>query len=131
VVNQIGVYGTEGVASANNIPGARQYGVTWTDSSGNAWLWGGNGYDSTGRAGWLNDLWRFSGGQWTWMSGSNLANQSSVFGTEAVPGLGNAPGGRFFLTRWVDQRGTLWLFGGYGESTTGLGNLNDLWMYEP
>ena len=36
-----GVYGTQGVAAATNVPRARDGGVTWTDSSGNLWLFGG------------------------------------------------------------------------------------------
>src|SRR5438477_9003315 len=34
IVNQIGVYGTQGVAAAANKPGSRAYGVSWTDVSG-------------------------------------------------------------------------------------------------
>jgi hypothetical protein len=42
-----------------------------------------------------NDLWKYSGGQWTWMGGSNLADQPAVYGTQGTPGLGNIPGPRF------------------------------------
>lgn len=131
VVNQRGVYGTQGLAAATNIPGARQYGATWTDASGNAWLFGGNGLDSTAAAGWLNDLWKFGGGQWTWVGGSNVANQNPTYGTQGMLAPGNGPGGRFFLTRWMDNKGNFWLFGGYGQVPGALGNLNDLWMYLP
>ncbi len=131
VIDQRGVYGTQGIAAANNIPGARWFGATWTDSSGNVWLFGGDGFDSAGNPGLLNDLWKFSGGQWTWVGGSNLGNPQSTFGTQGTPAPGNTPGGRFFLNRWLDANGNLWLFGGYGESSEALGNLNDLWKYEP
>jgi hypothetical protein len=46
-------------ASASNAPGDRTAAVSWTDSSGNFWLFGGYGYDSTGALGQLYDLWRF------------------------------------------------------------------------
>jgi len=132
VVDQPGVYGTQGVAAANNIPGARWFGATWTDAAGNAWIFGGNGFDSTGQAGFLNDLWKFSGGQWTWMGGANAADPPSAFGTQGILFPGNGPGGRFFLARWVDTQGNFWLFGGYGEASgPPTGNLNDMWMYEP
>jgi len=37
---------------------------------GNLWLFGGSGYISSGPSGGLlNDLWEYSNGQWTWMSG--------------------------------------------------------------
>ena len=75
VVGIGGVYGTAGTASSTNVPGARDSAVSWTDSSGNFWLFGGHGYDSTRTADNLNDLWKFSNGQWTWVSGSNVVNQ--------------------------------------------------------
>jgi hypothetical protein len=53
----IGVYGTFGVAAPGNVPGHRANPNNWTDSSGNLWLFGGQGVDSTGASGWLNDLW--------------------------------------------------------------------------
>src|ERR1700682_6448033 len=65
VANQSGVYGTHGTPSSSNIAGARQGAVSWTDSSGNLWLFGGGGYDSAGTFGFLNDLWRFDGSNWT------------------------------------------------------------------
>ncbi len=41
---QLGVYGTQGIPSVNNNPGARGWGVaTWTDADGNLWLFGGSG----------------------------------------------------------------------------------------
>ena len=36
-----GVYGTEGVPAAGNIPGSRTGASAWTDTSGNFWLLGG------------------------------------------------------------------------------------------
>jgi len=33
--------------------------VNWTDASGNFWLFGGNGFDSAGTQGYLNDLWKY------------------------------------------------------------------------
>jgi N-acetylneuraminic acid mutarotase len=70
--NQNGIYGALGVASADNVPGARSNSVTWVDASGNFWIFGGFGFDSNGTQGQLNDLWRYSAGRWTWMSGSKL-----------------------------------------------------------
>ncbi len=51
--NQTGVYGTPG------IPGGRYGAATWTDASGNLWMFGGNGNSATSR-GLLNDLWEFN-----------------------------------------------------------------------
>jgi len=51
------------VSSPNNVPtivpGARQDAVSWTDSAGNLWLFGGYGVDSLGNTGNHNDLWKF------------------------------------------------------------------------
>src|SRR5260370_31459256 len=37
-----------------------------------------------GTQGDLNDLWKFDGTNWTWVSGSDLINQPGVFGTKGV-----------------------------------------------
>ncbi|NHI94458.1 MAG: hypothetical protein EAX96_18350 [Candidatus Lokiarchaeota archaeon] len=55
-----GIYGTQGVADAANVPGARYGGVSWTDIGGNLWLFGGWGSDNASNFDWLNDLWKYS-----------------------------------------------------------------------
>jgi N-acetylneuraminic acid mutarotase len=131
-INQPGIYGTMGAAAPNNVPGARANAVSWTDAEGNFWLYGGVGYDSTGTWGYLNDLWKYSAGQWTWVNGWNLANQPGVYGTEGTAAPGNMPGARTGAVGWAGSSGTLWLFGGSGFDSTGNGgNLNDLWEYQP
>jgi len=131
--NQVGSYGTPGTLTPGNIPGARGQSVAWTDASGNVWLFGGEGYHSTGTIGYLNDLWKYSGGEWTWMGGSDLANQSGTYGTLGTPAPGNVPGAQYYRPdAWTDSSGNLWLFGGDGYDSAGkLGLLNDLWRYEP
>jgi N-acetylneuraminic acid mutarotase len=132
-VNASGVYGTQGAASAANLPGARSASSSWT-SSGDFWLFGGVGYDSTGATGYLNDLWQYSPstGQWTWVNGGNGDNASGVYGTQGTSAAGNAPGARQAASSWTDSSGNLWLFGGVGYDATGaVGNLNDLWQYSP
>jgi N-acetylneuraminic acid mutarotase len=138
---QPGVYGTLGTASPANVPGGRFSAVTWVDGSGNLWLFGGDGYDSTGTGGYLNDLWKFeptlgATGEWTWIGGGNAVGrsggQSGTYGTLGTPASTNLPGGRFGIVGWVDASGNLWLFGGDGYDSTGAqGNLNDLWEYQP
>lgn len=132
------VYGTLGVASSSNIPGGRFSGVTWVDASGNFWLYGGDGDDSVGVNGYLNDLWKFdpTANAWTWEGGSSIAGrtggQSGIYGTMGTPNAANVPGGRFGIGGWIDSTGNLWLFGGDGYDSKGnQGNLNDLWQYQP
>jgi N-acetylneuraminic acid mutarotase len=136
--NANGVYGTQGTASAGNAPGARYSASSWVDSSGNLWLFGGTGYDSTGAVGNLNDLWRYSPstGQWAWVSGGNASNAAGVYGTLGAAAASNLPGARQAASSWIDSSGNLWLFGGYGygssvAATGGSGYLNDLWQYSP
>lgn len=57
IYDQQGVYGTKGVPSVSNILGARYGSISWIDSSGNLWLFGGQAYATTGD-GYLNDLWK-------------------------------------------------------------------------
>jgi N-acetylneuraminic acid mutarotase len=144
---QTGVYGTLGTPAAANMPGGRQQALTWTDASGKAWLFGGNGQDSTGSAfGLLNDLWKFdptlgTTGEWTWMGGSTVETPSTTFGASGAPGnygtLGiavptNVPGAREQVASWVDASGVLWMFGGEGIDANGVtGQLNDLWKFDP
>ena len=90
--------------------------TNWVDSSGNLWLFGGFGYDSAGTRGSLNDLWKYSNGEWTWESGSKLVNQIGVYGTQGVPAPGNIPGARNWSVTWTDLSGNLWLFS--AESVT-------------
>ena len=132
--NAVGVYGTLDTASASNVPGARQSATAWTDSSGTLWLFGGYGYDSAGSVGYLNDLWQFSTAtnQWTWISGGDVADAKGVYGTQGVVSAGDVPGGRQAANSWIDSSGNLWLFGGYGDDSSGnVGALNDLWQYKP
>jgi len=131
-VNARGVYGTQGVAAATNYPGARA-GGGFTDADGNAWLYGGAGYDSNGTLGGLSDLWRYSAAshQWTWINGSNIVNQKGVYGTQGVASATNSPGAGPGPS-WMDANGNFWLFAGTGYDTNGnLGQLNALWKYSP
>lgn len=133
-VNAKGVYGTQGVAAATNVPGARALGPDGgLHSGGNVWLFGGYGYDSTGAQGWLNDLWEYSSasGEWTWVGGPDTANANGVYGTQGVAATANVPPPGVGIG-WTDASGNLWVFGGYAQDSTGaVGYLNDLWEYSP
>jgi N-acetylneuraminic acid mutarotase len=130
-----GTYGTLGQAAQANVPGGRAAGAHWIDASGNLWMLGGQGFDSTGQFGFLNDLWQFNpgAGEFTWMGGSksvgSYGTEPGVYGALGVPAAGNTPGGRYGAVSWTDANGTLWLFGGVGASSTGTAVFNDLWEY--
>jgi len=64
------------VPAPNNTPGSRSYGtITWTDSQGALWLYGGINGEGVGE-----DLWKYDIGtnEWTWMSGSDFADETPV-----------------------------------------------------
>ncbi len=123
--NPRGVYGTQGTADPANMPGSRQYAATWTDSTGNMWMFGGRGLDSaTTPLADLSDLWMFDGSDWTWVGGSSTAGNVEDYSNTSA-----APGDRRGAMSWIDASGDLWLFGGYRDSTLSTGFLNDLWKY--
>jgi N-acetylneuraminic acid mutarotase len=129
-VDTLGVYGAKGVPSSTNRPGGRGWGATWTATDGTFWLFGGQGYASTGSFGSLSDLWKYDGTNWTWVSGSDSTGRPGVYGTKGVAAAGNVPGARMGAATWLDASGDLWLFGGYGRNATTAGHLNDLWRFD-
>jgi N-acetylneuraminic acid mutarotase len=131
IVDQSGVYGIKGQADPTYVPGARIESASWIDSDGNLWLFGGTGRDSTPSIGRLNDLWKFDGANWTWVSGSSSRNQSGVYGDIGEPNSNNVPGSRMGSVSWIDPDDNLYLFGGYGYDSGGfIEYLNDLWVYD-
>lgn len=137
-IGQPAAYGILGVPAPQNVPGGRWSPASWMDSNGNFWLFGGQGYDVDGNAGYLNDLWELnpSTNQWTWIGGSSTVGgnggQTGVYGTLGVSAAANMPGGRQEASSWTDGSGHFWLFGGQGYDARGHeGWLNDLWEFDP
>lgn len=133
IPDQLGAYGTLGVSSSTNVPGARGYASGWADANGNLWLFGGDGWDNFS-SGFLNDLWRYSisTNEWTWMGGTNMVNDAGNYGTIATPSVSNLPPSRVGSAAWTDGSGNFWLFGGFGISGFfNFGGFNDLWKYSP
>lgn len=144
-VGHPGIYGTLQSPNAENVPGDRTGAMSWIDSKGNLWMFGGNGYDSADTDAVLNDLWEFlpSVGQWAWMSGADVVpttcgstdsfcGQLSTYGISQSPGLGDAPGGRYDSASWTDGKGNFWIFGGIGlDVQDDYGPLDDLWEFQP
>jgi len=138
---------TNGSYTAPLSPGGRWAAATATDASGNFWLFGGQGVDSAGTIGLLNDLWTYNPGTkvWTWMgpTTTNVANQNGSYpaNTGLTSGTGTTvPGGREAAVLWVDTSNNVWLFGGFGLDSIGTNGppgpsgpggaiLNDLWEF--
>lgn len=140
----LGVYGTLKTPSSSNVPGARSGSVSWIDSAGNLWLFGGSGNDSTG-SGQLNDLWKYTPaatfgalGTWTWMGGPDAVRSAGTYRTQGTPSAANVPGARYGAAGWVDMSSNFWLYGGVGcapQMAQGCAatnfDLSDLWSYSP
>jgi hypothetical protein len=145
-------YGTQGTASATNLPGARWGAAYGTNPQGTfVYVFGGQGLDGSSNLGLLNDLWKYNigTGQWTWLGPTNstVGQNNGVYGTQGTAAATNAPGGRQQAKLWVDSSGNVWLFGGLGLDSAGTRNpgalsglatgtttpdgalLNDLWEY--
>ncbi len=124
--------GQGGFFGSPGVPPARLGAATWTDKSGNFWLFGGSDGGH-----YLNDLWQFntSGvlgnyttnpGQWNFIAGATTEDQNGVY----PPSVNPYPGARINAATWTDTAGNFWLFGGYGKDGVGaFGFLSDLWEY--
>ncbi len=119
------------------IPPARLGAASWTDKSGNFWLFGGS--DGTK---FMNDLWEYNttslgaydlGTLWTTTASWSFLSGGALDAPGIYPPSVNAyPGARTNAVTWVDASGNFWLFGGYGydgQSPSILGFLSDLWEY--
>ncbi len=129
--NSPGVYGTKGIPSPNNYPGARSFGgVSWVDTSGNFWMYGGWGY-AAGGFGMLSDLWKYDPltNEWTWMSGNSTINENPVYGTFQVPSDTSLPGCRAeVVAGWVDNANCFWIYSGQSYTSS---QFDDVWKYDP
>ena len=130
--DKIGIYGSVGMPSTNNKPGARRSSVGWKDSTGNFWLFGGDGYARNGE-GFLNDLWKYSSASnvWTWISGDSLKRNSGLYGIQGTPATGNKPPGKVGAFGFTDNDNHFWLMGGYTSRFSKVSLANDLWKYDP
>ena len=122
-----GYYGSKGIISSKNKPGQRSNGLSWTDKTGNLWIFGGVGIGNN-VSGNMNDLWKFNKtiNEWTWVKGDSSTKSSGIYGTQGVANNTNTPSGRSYSVGWTDQFNNFWLFGG----NSSISNLeNDLWKF--
>ncbi len=127
--NFIASYGIKGVPAPSNNPGGRAFAsLTWTDTLGDLWLYGGVGFDSMGNYV-QSDLWKYHiiTNEWTWMSGQSIGDgDTPVYGIRGVPSANNTPGARMEShAAWVDDDDNLWLYGGEGYGD----GFSDMWYF--
>lgn len=87
-------YGSKGVATLSNIPGARVGVSSWLGRKGQFYIYGG--YCMLRHANY-GDVWKFDTSlhQWTWVSGKQVVfdvKDAPVYGTSGVFAAGNTPG---------------------------------------
>lgn len=108
-------------------PGARESPATWVDSDGNAYIFGGSGFDEVGDAvSALSDLWQWNtfAQSWRWVGGPSYGNEVS-FGVNLV-----WPGARGQAAVWYDSDSEVaTIFGGKQAEGTSL--LDELWQFVP
>jgi N-acetylneuraminic acid mutarotase len=123
--NTPGNYGVKGIASPSNAPPSVHWGAcTWTDATGDLWLFGG--YNDSPTHGVMADMWRYniSSNTWTWMNGPGNRNSPGVYGIRTIADTANYPASRMESSAsWCDSNDNLWLFSGDFIR-------NDLWKFE-
>jgi len=112
---------------ATGRPSARVGAVGWMDASANLWLFGGTNANGTSLSlsslspnplphfpfvgNLLNDLWKFSQGQWTWVGGA----QENGGMTGGNIGANGYPGSLTDAGAWTDAtQSSFFLYGGDG-----------------
>jgi hypothetical protein len=132
--NQSGAFGPVVLpltAFSTNSPGGRKYAATWSDHSGNLWMFGGYGFTLTTftfRQPWaLGEMWAYNGAQsyfggipFYWNLISPLPPPAAAVTT---------PSPRFGAVTWTDPAtGHLMLFGGQDYA---FNFLSDFWEFTP
>lgn len=136
-----GVYGTKGVNS-NPHPEALANACMWS-SNGAIYMFGGEVNGTFNGAGPI-----MSGRFWKWdvsdgwvslaapmldatyvAGGWLIANP--VYGSVGVAAASNYPGARVGAAYATGSNGKLYMYGGYGAASDGVGALSDLWEYDP
>jgi hypothetical protein len=132
-----GNYGQYCNENSNIRPAAQSYSGSCKPlcKGNNGLIFGGVRYDSlyVDEIWTLNDLWFFDThkAEWIWASGSTLRNDSGSYGSTGVASPGNLPSARAGHCQWLDNQGTIWIFGGAQLVYQIFFFLNDVWKYIP
>ncbi|MGB0430747.1 MAG: BspA family leucine-rich repeat surface protein, partial [Bacteroidia bacterium] len=102
-----GFYGTKGVGTARTQPRSRRSAAMSIDGDNNIMLFGG-----ISGSGNLNDLWKWDGTKWTWLSGDSTAKSTANYGVQGVPALSNVPAAIGACHSFIDGNNHFWLFSG-------------------
>lgn len=124
--NQSGNFGQKGISSiSNSIKGLHSF-TSQVDENDNLLLFGGIGFGSGSSSSYCNDLWRWNGSTWTWLSGDSSINGAGNYGSKGITSASNLPPSRAASSSWLASNGDFWLFGGFAND----GLLSDLWKWD-
>ncbi|MCW3125197.1 MAG: hypothetical protein JWO03_855, partial [Bacteroidetes bacterium] len=112
--NNPGLYSSYCVPGAGATPPSRFENRTAQSNGCSNVFWTFGGFDQSESV--FDDLWNFNAqtSQWTWVSGSNSLNNLGNYGTLGVGSASTTPPGKGGVCMWVDNAGTLWMWGGMG-----------------
>jgi|GEM_PF-2428028 len=126
-----------GVEDIGALPASRVGAVTWVTPDGTFWMFGGRVAGSpdgmTGTAGYSHSLWKYDrfANHWTLVRYGKPGRYYGVYGVCGIPSDSTIPGCRYEGQGWVGNDGTLWLYGGSGYAGSRIGNLGDMWRFDP
>ncbi len=132
--NDEGIYGTQGVANPNNVPGARELSSGWVYNN-KFYLFGGYYYlyGVKPKNILFNDVWEYdpATNNWRWIKGNKSGlDLQGIYGTKGVAASANTPGARKSSFTWTNN-GKAYIFGGNGwYASGGQTTLSDLWEYD-
>lgn len=113
VVSPAGVYGTKGIQSPNNNPGARSQGAQWVDNEGNLWIFGGSAIGTSGSANFINDLWKLIK-PCSFTTNITAVRPTTFCNGDSVVLKANTNVGSGYTYQWKDASGTI--AGAIGDS---------------
>ncbi|MDQ3232510.1 MAG: hypothetical protein M3Q07_11865, partial [Pseudobdellovibrionaceae bacterium] len=127
------------VPGSASLPPSRRSGMSWTDASGQFWIFGGFGFPlnvSQGPAsGFLNDMWSFDpmSQTWTRRGGSDFAEGQGRGGLRGVSSIHIWPPARASSAFWQSPDGKFWLYAGDGQTGNfgGFASVSDVYSFDP
>ncbi len=131
IPNHKGSYGFKGISNVINNPGCRFGNLSWKETNGDLWLFGGLKNDTGSFYNQKNDLWKYSitTNMWTWMNGDSIKNAFGNLGLKCISSIANQLRGQWSTDAcWSDGCGNFWTFGGVTLNPI-YNRSNDLWMY--
>lgn len=124
-------YGTHGVPSISNSPIGRISAQTWIDGAGHLHLFGGgSSLKNRKEFNYMNDLWKWDGSRWIWLSGYAQFDTHSSYNGIGMRSRANMPGARAGTVGVKSAHGDFIIFGGFSSTLSPKNKvLYELWSW--